>query len=119
VLVVPLLLESGAYGFVDRLLVVDVPEAVQIERVQRRDGIDVESARRVLAAQVDRATRLGAADEVIRNSGSLEALQAQCRQADRRYRWLAGQKALIAAMPSPEAARTHSTSAAEPTPPSA
>lgn len=119
VLVVPLLVESGAYGFVDRLLVVDVPEAVQIERVQRRDGGDVESTRRVLAAQVDRATRLGAADEVIRNTGSLEALQAQCRQADRRYRALAGQKALIAATPSPDAARAHSRSAAEPTPPSA
>lgn len=119
VLVVPLLLESGTYGFVDRVLVVDVPEAVQIQRVQRRDGVDAEAARRVLAAQVDRATRLCAADEVIRNTGSLEALQAQCRQVDRRYRVLAGQKARIAATPSPAAARTHAKSAAEPTPPSA
>jgi dephospho-CoA kinase len=104
VLVVPLLVESGAYGFVNRVLVVDVPETVQMERLRRRDGSDEASARSMLAAQVDRGTRLAEADDVIRNTGTLDALLAQSQQADRRYRQLGGQKALIAAMPSPHAA---------------
>lgn len=89
VLVVPLLVESGAYGFVNRVLVVDVPETVQLERLRRRDGGDEASAYRILAAQTKRDTRLASADDVIRNTGDRSALDRQAAAAHRRYRYWA------------------------------
>lgn len=74
VLAIPLLTASSRYPFIDRVLVVDVPEAVQIERLTRRDGVDGDAARAALAAQISRSERLALADAVIDNSGSLEAL---------------------------------------------
>ncbi len=87
VLVVPLLVESGAYrDRMDRVCVVDVPESVQIERVMARNGFDEARVRSIMAAQASRARRLEAADDVIDNQGTLEALQAQVAQLDARYR---------------------------------
>ena len=84
-LVVPLLIESGHYSWVDRVLVVDIAEAVQLTRVQARDGISLETAERMLAAQASRSERLLAADEVICNHGSRDQLSAQSLVAHRRY----------------------------------
>lgn len=86
VLVVPLLLESGWDRLVDRVLVVDAPEALQRERLRQRDGTTDDEARGILASQHDRATRLAAADDVIRNSGDLEELDAAVARLDRQYR---------------------------------
>jgi len=69
----PLLLESGQSEMVDLSVVVDVPEAVQIERTMARDQNDRALVEQIMAAQLDRATRISRADIVIDNSGSLEA----------------------------------------------
>lgn len=90
VLVIPLLIETHQMALADRVLVVDLPEAEQIRRVQGRDGLDEAAVRRVLAAQVNRATRLQAADDVIDNSGAPEALWVQAQRLHQRYLDLAG-----------------------------
>lgn len=77
VLVVPLLVESGLFGDVDKVIVVDVPESIQIERLLQRDGVDIDQARQMLAAQATRQERLAVADYVIDNSGSFDALEQQ------------------------------------------
>jgi dephospho-CoA kinase len=88
ILVVPLLVETGLFGDADRVLVVDVPEAVQLERLQGRDGVTAAQARAALAAQATREQRLAVADDVIENSGSLAELDAQVAGLDQRYRTL-------------------------------
>lgn len=85
VLAIPLLTASSRYPFIDRVLVVDVPEAVQIERLTRRDGVDEASARAALAAQIGRTERLALADDVVDNSGSLASLAAAVDALHARY----------------------------------
>lgn len=83
--VVPLLVESGEYGRrVDRVLVVDVPEAVQVARVRSR-GLAEEQIRRIIASQASRDARLAAAHDVIDNTGSMAALHAQVRSLHEKY----------------------------------
>lgn len=85
-LVVPLLVESGGRaGDVDRVLVVDCPTEVQIERVMRRNGLSRERVATILGAQASRAQRLAAADDVIDNGGVPDALDAQVETLHRRY----------------------------------
>lgn len=86
VLVVPLLMESGQYGWVDRVLVVDVSAQLQERLLMARDDIGRELAQAMIAAQASRQMRLAIADDVVRNSGSVEDLRAQVRSAVRRYR---------------------------------
>ena len=89
VFVIPLLFETGQQTLVDRVLLIDVPEAVQRSRVADRDGLDAAQIDAVLAAQTDRATRLRLADDVICNDGSLDELQDAVRALHRRYLQLA------------------------------
>ena len=89
VLVVPLLLESGMDALVDRILVVDLPEAEQLRRLRSRDSMDQAMAEAMIAAQTSRARRLAAADDVIENSGSLEALDQAVGALHRHYLELA------------------------------
>jgi len=90
-LAIPLLVENrAAYEWVDRVLVVDAPEALQIERLMRRDGVTRDAAQRVLGAQSTRAQRLAIADEVIVNEGEESALDAQVAALHARYLELAG-----------------------------
>ncbi len=89
VCVIPLLIEAGQQDLVDRVLVIDVPEHVQRTRVAARDGHDAARVEQVLAAQVDRATRLSHADDVIRNDGTLESLRAAVAALHHRYLALA------------------------------
>jgi len=84
-IVVPLLLETGFAELVDRILVVDCAEAVQRERLMRRDATDAGEADAILAAQSDRQTRLARADDVIDNGGSLAATRAQVARLHARY----------------------------------
>lgn len=87
VLVVPLLIESGTYRQrVDRIVVVDCPEALQIARVQARNGFTETEVRDILVTQASRAERLAAADHVIDNSGDLSQLQQQVRDLDAKLR---------------------------------
>ena len=90
VLVVPLLVENADhYGWVDRVLVVDVAAELQQRLLMARDDIDSGLAQAMIAAQASRAARLALADDVIRNSGGIDDLLAQVTSADRRYRTLA------------------------------
>jgi dephospho-CoA kinase len=76
VMAIPLLIEGGrAHDRVDRVLVVDVDEALQLQRVQARDGCSETHARAILASQASREARLAAADDVLRNSGSVADLR--------------------------------------------
>lgn len=88
--VVPLLVESPDYRRrVQRVLVVDCPPQVQKARVRQRSGLAAGEIERIIGAQLPRATRLAAADDVIDNSGSLAALHKQVRALHRRYLELA------------------------------
>ena len=78
IVVVPLLLETGAYrDLVQRVLVVDCSEAQQIERAMRRNRFDEAEVRAILAAQLPRAERLKRADDVIDNSSDVETMRRQ------------------------------------------
>jgi dephospho-CoA kinase len=84
--VVPLLVESPGYrDRVSRVLVVDCPPAEQTARVGRRSGLTEEEIRRILEAQLPREARLAAADDVLDNSGPLDALHKQVRALHARY----------------------------------
>lgn len=89
---IPLLAEGGgraAYPWLARILVVDVPVAVQHARLVQRDGIDPALADRMIAAQATRTQRLALADDVITNDGPLTALDASVAALHRRYLALA------------------------------
>lgn len=85
VLVVPLLIESSWHDLVDRVLVVDVPEELQLERLMERDHVDEGLARRMLRAQLPRHERLAKADDILRNTGDTERLHRLIRQLHHRY----------------------------------
>ena len=68
---------------------VDCPEALQVARVRQRSGLAETEIRRIIDAQIQRQTRLAAADDVIDNSGSIAAMQQQVRQLHEKYLALA------------------------------
>ncbi|MBU3610113.1 dephospho-CoA kinase [Polynucleobacter wuianus] len=81
VFVVPLLIESGSWeGLIDRLVVVDCPEEVQITRVMQRSNLPRAGVERILQAQTSRRDRLARADIVIENQGSLATLNVEVNQ---------------------------------------
>jgi dephospho-CoA kinase len=89
--VVPLLVESPDYRRrVDRVLVVDCPEHTQIERVRARSGLSESEVRAIMRNQATRAERVAAADDVLDNGGSLEALRKQVAALHRKYLQFAG-----------------------------
>lgn len=88
--VVPLLVESGNWQQrVQRVLVIDCPEQVQLERVMARNGLAEAQVRAIMAAQVPRATRLAAADDVIVNDQNPIALAPQVDRLHALYAGLA------------------------------
>jgi len=94
IVVVPLLLETGAYrDLIDRTLVVDCAEDEQVRRTARRSGLTEDAARAIMAAQLPRAERLARADDVVSNSGGVEALREQVGSLHARYLDLARQRA--------------------------
>ena len=74
VLASPLLLESGQNSFANYVVVVDVPESVQLSRTMARDDNSEQLVKSIMAAQLDRETRLSRADTSISNDGSLDEL---------------------------------------------
>jgi dephospho-CoA kinase len=77
-LAIPLLVESGSWKQrVDRVLVIDCPEEIQVARVMARNGLAEDQVRAIMASQVPRAVRLAAADDVIDNGGRIESLTPQ------------------------------------------
>jgi dephospho-CoA kinase len=84
--VVPLLVESPDYRRrVDRVLVVDAPEETQVARVHERSRLPEEQVRAIMRTQVSRAERLAAADDVIDNGGSRDALRNQVAALHQKY----------------------------------
>ena len=77
VLASPLLLESGQNSFADYVVVVDVPESVQLNRTMARDDNSEQLVKSIMAAQLNRETRLSRADTSISNDGTLEELYAR------------------------------------------
>ena len=90
ILIIPLLVEKGLGSQLDRVLVVDCDEELQVRRLQARDGSTIEQARAILNAQTSRAARLKAAHDVIQNDGDLGAVRDQVSALHSRYTELAG-----------------------------
>jgi dephospho-CoA kinase len=94
-LVVPLLIESGAYHkHVDRILLVDCDETQQIARVMARSALNEKEIRDIMATQASRAERLAIADDVLSNTGGRDELQTGILALHWRYVEL-GQRAGI------------------------
>ena len=89
VLVIPLLAEGGRRDHVDRVLLVDVPEELQIQRVMWRDGVSHGEAQASLNAQATRAQRLAMADDVLRNTGRVDDLREQVAELHQQFLRLA------------------------------
>lgn len=85
ILVIPLLVEKNLGSHVDRVLVVDCDEELQIRRLLARDGSTRAQAQAILDAQVSRSARLKAADDVITNDADMSAVQAQVAALHARY----------------------------------
>lgn len=92
ILETPLLFETAQKQYVQRKVVVDVPEEVQLERTMRRDDNSEEQVRAIMAAQMSRAERLALADDVIDNNVSPEELRCRVQQLHERYVALAAQR---------------------------
>jgi dephospho-CoA kinase len=88
VAVVPLLVETGFAEHVDRVLLVDCPAELQLERLMRRDAMTRSQAQAMLAAQANPAARRAAADDIIDNSHSVACTRAQAWRRHLSYlRW--------------------------------
>lgn len=97
IFVVPLLIESGTWlERVARILVIDCPEEVQVARVMARNGLPESQVRAIMAAQVTRAQRQAAADDIILNDDGLEALEPQ---VERLHAFYLDEAARLAAAP--------------------
>jgi dephospho-CoA kinase len=89
ILVIPLLVEKNLAAHVDRVLVVDCDEELQIRRLRDRDGSTPEQVQAILKAQAPRAARLKAADDVIHNDTDMSAVRDQVATLHARYLELA------------------------------
>ena len=85
IIVVPLLVESGAARQYDRVLLVDCDETLQRSRLAQRDGSSAAQVEAALAAQASRAARQSLADDVIVNDGEPSALEPKVRELHRQY----------------------------------
>lgn len=93
ILAVPLLVESGSYRQrCDRIVVVDCPESLQIERVMARNGLAADEVKAIMAAQATRSQRLAIADDVVTNDADLSSLCLQVNALHRKYLRLAAEK---------------------------
>lgn len=93
IVVVPLLIETGGKDLVDRVLVIDTPKALQIERVSRRDGTTPAAVEQILSAQLDRDARLAAADDIMVNDSSQPDLVEKVAALHQRYLDISGRVA--------------------------
>lgn len=85
ILASPLLWESGQVALVSRTLLIDVPEALQLERAAARDGVSREQIAAIMKAQWSREQRLARADDVLVNDGTLEQLQERVKALHASY----------------------------------
>ncbi|GLR63131.1 dephospho-CoA kinase [Marinospirillum insulare] len=85
----PLLIESGQVELADRLLIVDLPEEMQISRTASRDNNSPDLVKKIIAQQISRPERLALADDLIDNSGDLNHLEKQVNSLHTKYLELA------------------------------
>jgi dephospho-CoA kinase len=85
----PLLLETDQYKLTDRVLVVDVSKKVQILRVQKRDKISTDTIKSIITSQMPRMQKLKLADDVIKNTGSIEKFKLMIECLHKNYLTLA------------------------------
>lgn len=83
--VVPLLVENNLYNLADRVLMVDTPEQLQLERLIQRDNIDESLAKKMISSQISSQKRLTYADDIIVNNGDLTSLTAQVNKLHQQY----------------------------------
>ncbi|RZA04505.1 MAG: dephospho-CoA kinase [Moraxellaceae bacterium] len=81
----PLLLETNQYELVNRILVVDATEELQIERACLRDANKVEQIKKIMATQMNRSTRCSRADDIIHNHGAIHELDVQVHRLHSQY----------------------------------
>jgi len=94
ILAVPLLVESGNYRQrCDRIVVVDCPEEVQIERVMARSGLVESEVRAIMRAQASRQERLAVADDIVLNADGVAELDSQLTNLHQKYLRLSSEKA--------------------------
>ncbi len=93
IVVIPLLVETNQHDKYDHVVVVDVSEETQLERVTSRDGSTTQQAQKILASQATREQRLAVADSVISNTGTLEELHVQVKALHRQLRDIAAARA--------------------------
>lgn len=92
--VVPLLTESGQWkNRVDRVLVVDCPESLQLSRVMQRNQLTADTVQAIMATQATRAARLAIADDVIVNDGALADVTDAVLRLHQHYQRLASKHA--------------------------
>lgn len=91
-LIAPLLLENKLQSYTDRVLVVDVPEALQLSRTMQRDQVSAEQVQNILNSQIARPERLHLADDVLLNTVPVFELQPQIQQLHSRYQQFAKEK---------------------------
>jgi dephospho-CoA kinase len=89
ILVSPLLVESGQKAICQRILVVDVPEEVQLARAVARDANSEEQIKAIMATQASRAVRIASADDVITNDSDLATLHRKVEEVHQKYLALA------------------------------
>lgn len=89
----PLLVEAGQIALCDRVIVVDAPESVQLDRTTQRDNNTPEQVKNIMTAQLSRQQRLKSATDVIDNSGSLEQLDLRVAELHQDFLQLAQEKA--------------------------
>lgn len=85
VFVAPLLLETNSQQMCSRILVVDVPIEVQIERTLLRDKVSVDQVKKIIATQMNREERLMKADDVILNTGTIQELEEKVLELHKKY----------------------------------
>jgi len=90
ILVSPLLIESGQYAMTQRILVIDAPEQLQIERTLQRDQISEQQVQAILKAQSSRQDRLNHADDVVVNDRDLAWLHSEVERLHHSYLTLRG-----------------------------
>ncbi len=90
ILAVPLLLETNFTELVDRILVINAPENIRIQRVTSRDDRSTEEVKTIMEHQIDEKTRLEKADDILDNSGTLNELESLIEQLHRQYLQISG-----------------------------
>lgn len=91
VICIPLLLETGSENKVDRILVIDIPEEMQVNRTVLRDNSNVIDIKKIIDSQVSRKERLKAADDVIVNDGDLTDLKNKIHELNNKYNRLSAE----------------------------